>query len=89
MPILLSTPPDGGTEIEADWLSPLELSERFGVSRRRVYDWISFGWLRASRSGHRWRVSGRDAAFFEATCRGYRWRLMPSLYEWESLWGRV
>ena len=72
---------------EAGRLSPLELSARFGVSRRRVYDWLALGWLRGSREGRRWRVSEGDAAFFERTCRGYRGRLMPSLREWGPLWG--
>ncbi len=87
-------PADGAGELFASVLgppselAPLELAARFGVSRRRVYDWLAQGWLRGRRLGGRWRVSEQDAALFETTCRGYRGRLMPSLYEWERIWPR-
>ena len=75
------------TEVgEGSWLSPQEVADRCGKSRRRVYDWLAWGWLRGVRLGGRWLVNEEDLAFFERTCRGYRDHLMPSLYDWEPLW---
>lgn len=74
------------TPAHSDWLTPRDLSERFGVSRRRIYDWLVLGWLRGARKGGRWHIAVPDADFFALTCRGYRGHLMPSLYEWRSLY---
>lgn len=67
--------------------TPLEVAERAGLSRRRVYDWLTWGWLRGYRRGGRWVVTGEDWEFFTRACRGARGRLMPSLHDWEEIWG--
>ena len=66
--------------------TPQEIAERCGLSRRRVYDWLSWGWLRGHRRGGRWLVTAADWEFFVRTSRGARGRLMPSLRDWEPLW---
>ena len=66
--------------------TPLEIAERSGLSRRRVYDWLSWGWLRGHRHGGRWVVMAEDWEFFTQVCRGARGRLMPSLRDWEPIW---
>jgi excisionase family DNA binding protein len=66
--------------------TPLEVAELCKISRRRVYDWIASGWLRGVRVGGRWLVSLDDLGYFRETCRGAENRLMPQLWEWESIW---
>lgn len=66
--------------------TPLEVAERAGLSRRRVYDWLTWGWLRGHRHGGRWVVTAADWEFFTHVCRGARGRLMPSLRDWEPIW---
>ena len=66
--------------------TPQEIAERCGLSRRRIYDWLSWGWLRGYRHGGRWTVTAGDWEFFARTCRGARGRLMPSLRDWEPIW---
>ena len=66
--------------------TPLEIAARAGLSRRRVYDWLAWGWLRGQRRGGRWIVTGEDWELFTATCRGARQRLMPSLRDWDEVW---
>ncbi|MGI4789674.1 MAG: helix-turn-helix domain-containing protein [Janthinobacterium lividum] len=69
-----------------DIYTPQEIAELCGLSRRRVYDWLSWGWLRGHRRGGRWVVTTLDWEFFTQTCRGARGRLMPSLRDWQPLW---
>lgn len=66
--------------------TPQEIAERCGLSRRRVYDWLSWGWLRGRRHGGRWVVTAEDWDFFVRISRGARGRLMPSLRDWGPLW---
>jgi hypothetical protein len=66
--------------------TPQEIAGRSGLSRRRIYDWLSWGWLRGSRRGGRWIVASEDWEFFIRVCRGARGRLMPSLRDWEPIW---
>jgi len=66
--------------------TPLEVAEECNISRRRIYDWISAGWLRSKRVGGRWVVSADDLEFFRETCRGAQGRLMPQLWDWNPLW---
>ena len=66
--------------------TPQEVAQRSGLSRRRIYDWLSWGWLRGSRHGGRWVVTVEDWEFFTWVCRGARGRLMPSLRDWEPIW---
>ena len=66
--------------------TPQEIAERCGLSRRRVYDWLSWGWLRGRRHGGRWLVTADDWEFFARICRGARGRLMPSLRDWGPIW---
>lgn len=69
-----------------DFYTPLEVAERCGLSRRRVYDWLTWGWLRGLRHGGRWVVAASDWEYFQSASRGARGRLMPSLHDWELLW---
>ncbi len=46
------------------YYTPQEVAERSGLSRRRVYDWLSWGWLRGHRHGGRWVVTAQDWEFF-------------------------
>jgi excisionase family DNA binding protein len=66
--------------------APLEVAEICSISRRRIYDWISAGWLRSKRVGGRWVVSAEDLEFFRETCRGAEGRLMPQLWDWNPIW---
>lgn len=66
--------------------TPLEVAALCGLSRRRVYDWLSWGWLRGSHHGGRWVIAAADWDFFQQVSRGARGRLMPSLHDWEALW---
>ena len=66
--------------------TPLEVAAECNISRRRIYDWISAGWLRSKRLGGRWVVSADDLEFFRETCRGAEGRLMPQLWDWEPIW---
>jgi excisionase family DNA binding protein len=67
-------------------LTPKEVAEVYGLSRRRIYDWLGKGWLRGHRRGGRWVVTAQDLDLFTRTCIGKRGRPMPSLYEWEPIW---
>ncbi len=69
-----------------EWYTPQEVAGRCGLSRRRVYDWLTWGWLRGHRRGGRWAVTADDWEFFQRTCRGAGGRLMPSLRDWSPLW---
>jgi excisionase family DNA binding protein len=66
--------------------TPLEVADICQISRRRVYDWISAGWLRSVRVGGRWVVSSDDLDTFRSACRGAEGRLMPQLWEWDEIW---
>ena len=66
--------------------TPLEIAQRAGLSRRRVYDWLTWGWLRGHRHGGRWIVTAADWEFFTQVSQGARGRLMPSLRDWEPIW---
>jgi len=79
---LSSDPPNPPPE----FYTPQEVAELCGLSRRRVYDWLTWGWLRGHRNGGRWVVTAADWDFFTHACRGARGRLMPSLHDWELLW---
>jgi hypothetical protein len=68
------------------YLSPLEVSQISGLSRRRIYDWLGWGWLRGIRNSGRWHVCQHDWELFTSNCRGLHGRLMPSLYDWENFW---
>ncbi len=74
-------------ELSAQTLyTPQQVAQRCGLSRRRIYDWLTWGWLRGHRRGGRWVVTAEDLDFFVRSCRGARGRLMPSLHDWDSLW---
>jgi len=47
---VLNPSKDAATECQ-DYLTPQEVAERCGLSRRRVYDWLTWGWLRGQRRG--------------------------------------
>jgi len=66
--------------------TPKDVAVLYGLSRRRIYDWLYKGWLRGHRKGGRWLVTAADLDLFQKTCTGSHGRLMPSLYEWEPIW---
>ena len=66
--------------------TPKEIAALVGVSRRVVYDWITYGWLRAHRIGGRWLITAEDLDFFRWRSRGALGRLMPQLRDWSFLW---
>jgi excisionase family DNA binding protein len=38
------------------WLSPEQVAERLGVTRRTVYTWLRMGHLKGSKIANTWRV---------------------------------
>lgn len=83
--MLTSSELTSSEEVET-YYTPQEVAARCGLSRRRIYDWLSCGWLRGRRLGGRWVVMAEDWDFFSRTCRGAGGRLMPSLRDWEAIW---
>lgn len=47
---------DADAQAVAEWLSPEDVAERVGVSRRTVYRALNAGHLEGRRAGARWRV---------------------------------
>ena len=70
----------------SDFHTPKEAAELVGISRRAIYDWIAYGWLRAHRVGGRWFITARDLEYFRQRSRGARGKLMPQLRDWSELW---